>query len=171
MKTKNLCLVALMSTLITVGAFIRLPISIVPITFQTLFVILNCYLLKNKAIFSILLYIFMGLIGLPVFTNGGGIGYILMPSFGYLIGFILCAYFIGNCHCESKKELFFAGIIGIIIIYIIGVFYFVIIEYFYYHQIFSITYIFVSLFLIYLPGDILSIILAITIYDKIRKHI
>lgn len=171
MKTKDLCLIALMSILIAIGAFIKLPISVVPITLQTLFIILSCYLLKDKAVLSVLLYIFMGLIGLPVFTNGGGIGYILMPSFGFILGFIVCAYFVGNYHYESQKELFLRGIIGIFIIYVIGIIYFIGIEYFYYHQIFSISYIFISLFLIYIPGDTLSVILAIIVFNRIKQFI
>lgn len=96
MKIKDMCLCALFAVLIAVGAFIKLPVSIVPITLQTLFVILAALVLKKKAVYSVLLYVGMGLLGLPVFTSGGGISYVLVPSFGYLIGFIVCSWFVGN---------------------------------------------------------------------------
>jgi biotin transport system substrate-specific component len=44
---------------------------------------------------SQLIYVVLGLIGIPVFTKGGGLSYIFEPSFGYLIGFILAACIIG----------------------------------------------------------------------------
>ena len=75
MKTKDMCLYALFAVLIGVGAFIKLPISIVPVTLQTLFVILAALILKEKAVYSVLLYIGIGLLGIPVFASGGGISY------------------------------------------------------------------------------------------------
>ncbi|NCC54715.1 MAG: biotin transporter BioY, partial [Erysipelotrichia bacterium] len=96
LSIKSMCLCSLFAVLIAVGAFIKIPISIVPITLQTLFVVLAGIILgKRDAFISVLLYIVIGLIGIPVFANGGGIAYVLQPSFGYLLGFMLVAYFIG----------------------------------------------------------------------------
>ena len=103
MKIKDMCLCALFAVLIGIGAFIKVPVSIVPITLQTLFVILASLILRQKAIYSVLLYVCMGLIGLPVFTSGGGISYVLIPSFGYLIGFIISSWFVGR---YQNKELY-----------------------------------------------------------------
>lgn len=92
--TMTLC--ALFTALITVGAFIQIQFPVVPITLQTLFVILCALLLgaKRSAI-SVGLYLFLGLIGLPVFTKGGGPGYVLQPTFGYLLGFLAAAIIVG----------------------------------------------------------------------------
>lgn len=168
MKVKEMCLITLMSILIAAGAFIKLPISIVPVTLQTLFVVLAGLVLGKKAIYSVLLYIMIGLLGIPVFTNGGGPAYVLMPSFGYLLGFIICAYLVGKHHNDKKTSLVMWCLIGMLVIYLIGMIYFVMIEYLYYQQIFSISYVFVSLFLVYLPGDILSIIVALIVYDRLK---
>lgn len=50
MKVKDMCFYALFVVLIAVGAFIKLPISIVPITLQTLFIILAAFVLKENAV-------------------------------------------------------------------------------------------------------------------------
>lgn len=171
MKIKEMCLCALFAILIAVGAFIKLPISIVPITLQTLFVILAALILRKQAIYSVLLYVGMGLLGLPVFTNGGGISYVLIPSFGYLLGFIVCSWFVGNYNNTRYLSLLIRCSIGIAIVYILGMSYFVFIQYLYYGQLFSIGWLVSSLCLIYIPGDLLSIIAAIVIYQRVQAVI
>ena len=44
---------------------------------------------------STLVYVLIGLVGLPIFTEGGGPQYILKPTFGYLLAFIITAYLVG----------------------------------------------------------------------------
>lgn len=168
MKIKDMCLYALFAVFIAVGAFIKVPVSIVPITFQTLFVIMASLILRQKAVYSVLLYVGMGLLGLPVFTSGGGISYVLIPSFGYLIGFVISSWFVGRYHNTDHVSLFLRSCIGLLIIYVIGMLYFILIQYVYYGQLFSISWIFTSLCLVYLPGDLLSIITAIVIYKRIE---
>lgn len=82
-NTKNLILCALFTALIVVGAFIRIPIPVVPFTLQFFFTMLAGLLLGGKLGFtSVATYIAMGLLGLPVFVEGGGLAYLLKPSFG-----------------------------------------------------------------------------------------
>ena len=89
-KTKNLILCGLFTSLIVVGAFIRIPIPVVPFTLQLLFTMLAGLLLGGKwGAASVCIYIVLGLMGLPVFAEGGGLAYVLKPSFGYIIGFAL----------------------------------------------------------------------------------
>ena len=96
MKTKNLILCALFVALIAVGAFIRIPIPVVPFTLQTLFTMMAGLLLGGKlGAVAVAVYIALGLFGLPVFAEGGGLAYILKPSFGYIIGFAVGAYATG----------------------------------------------------------------------------
>ena len=88
-KTKDLVLTAMFTALITAGAYIRIPVPVCPFTLQFLFTTLAGIVLgKNKGAAATALYVVLGLAGLPVFTGGGGIGYVLQPTFGYLIGFI-----------------------------------------------------------------------------------
>jgi len=130
MRTLHIVLVPMFTGLTIIGAFIKIPIPIspIPLTLQVLFVILSGALLGSKlGALSQLLYALLGLIGLPVFTQGGGISYILKPSFGYIIGFIISSYLIGKIiEYRKKKNLFtflLANLVGVITIYTIGVIY------------------------------------------------
>ena len=89
-------LVALFAALIAVGCFIRIPLPPVPITLQTFFVILVGAACGHKiGLFSVLVYLCLGAIGLPVFTGGGGIALIAGPTGGYLLGLIPAALIAG----------------------------------------------------------------------------
>ncbi|MEG0275884.1 MAG: biotin transporter BioY [Coprobacillus sp.] len=171
MKTKDMCLCALFAVLIAVGAFIKLPISIVPITMQTLFVMLAGLFLKEKAVYSVLLYVGIGLLGFPVFTSGGGLSYVLVPTFGYLVGFIVCSYYLGHIKSDNFYKTLIHCLIGVLIIYIIGILYFVFIQYVYYQQVFAFSWLLTSLFLVFLPGDILSCIVAIIIHRRLKAYV
>lgn len=83
---------ALFVVLMTVAAYIQIPFPLVPLTFQTVVSVLAGLLLgAKKGAISMAVYAFAGLLGLPVFSAGGGIYYVLKPSFGYIIGFIFAA--------------------------------------------------------------------------------
>ncbi len=81
--------------LITVGGWISIPF-IVPFTLQTLFVLLAASVMKKYAVIPAALYVLFGTLGLPLFHNGtAGIGILLGPTDGFLIGFILMAFTAG----------------------------------------------------------------------------
>ena len=132
-KSKNLtsalAVIPVMTALTAVGSFIRIPVPPVPFTLQTLFVYLAGYLLGAKqGALSQYLFLLIGLIGLPVFGSGGGPGYVLQPTFGYLLGFPLAAWIIGKLTARgesnlSMKFLLLAGSVGILVILIPGVTY------------------------------------------------
>ena len=87
---------AVFAALMVAGAYITIPFPLVPLTFQTVISVLAGLLLGwKKGMISMAVYCFAGLIGIPVFTAGGGIFYVLKPSFGYIIGFIFSAYIAG----------------------------------------------------------------------------
>ena len=94
--TISLTAISLFAALTAIGAFIRIPLPYVPFTLQVLFVYLAGSLLgSKKGMQSQLVYVGVGLAGLPVFTQGGGIGYFLQPTFGYLLGYIAGAFVVG----------------------------------------------------------------------------
>lgn len=71
-SVKSLVFIGLFSSLITIGAFIKIPFFIVSVTLQTLFVVLAGFMLSRKdSLMSVSLYLIMGLLGFPVFARVG----------------------------------------------------------------------------------------------------
>ncbi|HYG70519.1 MAG TPA: biotin transporter BioY [Anaeromyxobacteraceae bacterium] len=81
---------ALLAACVAVGAWLQLPIGPVPITLQPLFVFLAGYLLgPGGGAAAVALYVAAGVLGLPVFAGGAlGIGVLLGPTGGYLVGLV-----------------------------------------------------------------------------------
>ena len=128
MKTRDLTLIPIFAALTAIGAFIKIPIPIVPFTLQYFFCALGAILLGAKrGALAQIIYVLVGLLGIPVFTQGGGPSYVFQPTFGYLIGFIFGAYIIGkiteNLKTINIKNLFLAGILGLLVMYVIYNFY------------------------------------------------
>ncbi len=124
---------SLFAALTAAGAYIQIPIpfSPVPFTLQVLFVLLAGSMLKSKwGSLSMIVYALLGIAGLPVFSGGSsGIGVILGPTGGYIIGFILAAYVIGKLSEKTENNSrrrfvinSFNMSIGILVIYSCGVF-------------------------------------------------
>lgn len=96
-KVKELVLFSLFTALTAIGAFIRVPVPLCPFTLQLLFTTLSGLILgSRKGAASVAVYVALGLSGVPVFTQGGGPGYIFQPTFGYLLGFIAGAWLTGE---------------------------------------------------------------------------
>lgn len=167
LKTKDLTMIAIFASLTAIGAFIKIPLPIVPFTLQYFFCALGAMILgSKKGALSQILYVVMGLIGIPIFTQGGGIQYIFNLTFGYLIGFILGAFLIGKIIENIKKitlgKVLATCILGLIIICLFGAMHMYIIYNFYLGQVIGIWKIINIGILAFLPGDLLlSIIISI----------
>jgi len=94
--------------LTALGAFVRIPLpfSPVPLTLQTFFVLLGAATLgKNRGVVVQLIYVLLGVAGLPVFSGAGsGWLYLAGPTAGYLLGFIIAALFIGQVINRVKNK-------------------------------------------------------------------
>ena len=117
---------SLFAALTAAGAYISIPIGPVPIVLQNLFVLLSGILLGSKwGLSSVAVYILAGACGLPVFAGGlGGIGRIVGPTGGYLLGYLPAVCLAGIITEKTKKGMFFdviAMICGSIVIYACGV--------------------------------------------------
>jgi len=168
MNIRQMTLISLFAALTAVGGFISIPLYPVPLTLQTLFTLLAAMILGSvMGASSQIIYVLLGVIGLPVFAGfKAGIGILFGPTGGFLLGFIISAYIIGKI-VELKKEknifyYFLAGIIGTIILYIIGI-----------TQLSLVTSIGVKKALTvgmlpFLPGDIFKIIAASFISSKLK---
>jgi biotin transport system substrate-specific component len=121
-RTRLIAFSAAFIGLIALGSWISIPFFPVPITLQTLFVLLAAAVMKRNAIIPVTLYVLLGGLGLPVFHNGvAGIGILLGPTGGYLIGFIPAALVCGLAYERSRIIIRVLGIIaGTVVIYIFG---------------------------------------------------
>lgn len=172
-KVKDMTICAMFTVLIAVGAFIKIPIPVVPFTLQFFFVLMSGLLLGSKlGSLSVLIYTLLGLAGLPVFSEGGGIWYLAKPSFGYIIGFIIAAYVIGkmteNMAEFHWKRVLMANSAGLLIVYAVGMIYYYVICNFVIHAPIGLWPLFFYCFLLAVPGDICLCILSTFLYKRVR---
>lgn len=175
-STRDIVLCGLFSALIAVGAFIKIPFGIVPMTLQTLFVALVALLLGPKnALISVATYIAIGLIGIPVFTGGGGITYVLHPTFGYLLGFcasaFLTGYIVSKVEKTSVLTYIIASSMGLIVMYIFGVGYYCLIATLYLGKTIELWPTIMSFCIVFIPGDLISVILASFLAKRLKPII
>lgn len=170
-----MALAAMFTALITAGAYIRIPVPVCPFTLQFLFTTLAGIVLgKNRGAAATALYVALGLAGLPVFTEGGGIGYVLRPTFGYLIGFIAGAYLTGSIVHGGEfttKRLIAGCFAGLGIVYIFGIIYCQMINVVLLNAPVSIGKLFLYCFVLAVPGDILLCILSVVIAKRLAPII
>ena len=114
------------SILITISAKIKIPFYPVPMTMQTFTILLIGITFGYKiGLATVMLYLFEGIIGLPVFANspekGIGILYFIGPTMGYLIGFLVAVYFAGSFKYDKGPiNTFLKLIFSVSVIYILG---------------------------------------------------
>lgn len=174
LSTKELVLTALFAALTAISAMFSIPIGPVPITLQTFMVILSGIILGSKLGFlSQLIYLLLGLIGLPIFSGGtGGLTSILTPSFGFLLGFPIAAYVIGKI-IESYNGMFaviFALVLGSLIPYITGIPYFYLIFTNYLGKSLTLYKTLSYTLLPYIPGDCIKAFFAFTTCTAIFRY-
>ena len=99
--------------LIIIGSWISIPFFPVPITLQTLFVLLSGAVMRRYGVIPPALYVLMGAMNLPVFHNGtAGIGILLGPTGGYILGFIPGALIVGLAYEHRSKVWRFGSMIA-----------------------------------------------------------
>lgn len=181
MKRRNLIITltlsALFCTLICVGSFIRIPMpNMMPVTLQTFFVLLTGLVLPLKAsALATITYMSLGLIGLPIFSGGGGLGYVLMPNFGFIIGFVIAtvimSLIVKKLNNRKLWQFICISLLGAAIIYIIGVLYFAFITNPHNNNNYSAIWFIQTVFLPFLPKEIICIVLSSLSAYKIRPYI
>ncbi len=129
LTTKELTQVALAAAFLTICAWTAIPLGEVPITLQTfaIFIIAGLFNIKCGMI-ALTVYLLMGMVGLPVFAGmTGGLGHIIGPTGGYLVGFFLTILIIGTMMKRFGKKLAVLGIsaiLGMILCYAFGTIWF-----------------------------------------------
>ena len=173
--TYDLILSALFIALITVGAFIKIPLGTVPITLQFMFVLLAGQILlpKNAAI-TLLIYTAMGLLGLPVFSGGGGFSYVLTPTFGYILGFVFASVIVSAISHKGKPTLaryIFANFVGFVTVYAFGLIYYILLSVFYFGEVLDLGSVLLMGFVVFIPTDFAFCILTAVISKRIKPFI
>ncbi len=120
---------SLFAAMMAVGAYIKIPVPVspVPITLQTLFILLAGAILGARwGTISVIVYLLLGIAGLPVFSGGSsGLGMFFGPTGGYLIGFIFGAFVIGSlCDRYGRDNVYLNMLFmlsGLFAIYLFGV--------------------------------------------------
>ena len=175
-STRQLTMTALFVALIAVGAFIRVPLPNCPFTLQILFTTLAGIVLGSRlGAISVGIYIALGLSGVPVFTSGGGPGYVLQPTFGYLIGFMMGAYAVGriaeSMQVLSFKRLLVGAIINLFIVYGLGMIYLYFIMNFYLGKPIGVEAVILTCFLIPVGPDLFLCAVAASLGKRIVKEL
>ncbi|MEJ8778673.1 biotin transporter BioY [Pseudogracilibacillus sp. ICA-222130] len=168
----DITLIGMFVALMSIGANITawapfLQIGGVPITLQTFFCFLAGALLgSRRGALAMVVYLFVGLIGVPVFAGfKGGLGAVLSPTFGFIISFIFTAYVTGKV-IETREQptlitFILASLVGLLFNYMIGTNYMYLALSFFMDAQESVTYIGTWLImLVYLPVDLLTIVAA-----------
>lgn len=175
MKTRQLTQMALMLALLIICSQLTIPLGPVPITLQTFAILMIGLVLPPKyAGLTTLIYLVIGLFGLPVFSGGtGGFGSFISPSFGFVIGFIPASFIISylkqRLKPETNSKLIGITLIGTVILYIIGLSYMYII----FRNVLDIETGFMHVLQLglipFIPGDIFKALLAIFIYKRLQR--
>lgn len=170
---QELILCAMFAALIAIGAFIKIPLGPVPMTLQFLFTNLASLLLGRRlGTISVLVYIAVGLVGVPIFTMGGGPGYIFQPTFGYMIGFAAGAWvagtIVGRSQTPGMRTYLLAGFVNMLVMYAVGVPYYWLIATYYLGSAIGAGALLISGCLIFLPNDILAFVIGAALAKRLR---
>ena len=171
MSARKLVYTALLAVLTAVGAFLRIPLGVSSITLQFLFSAMAGVLLgPGCGALSQGVYVALGLIGLPIFTAGGGFGYVLQPTFGFLLGLIPAAAVIGALTARRTGYLtvLAAVLVGDLILYAVGVPYMYLILHVYMQSAKTFPALLAAM-LVYVPGDTLKIVVVTALAPVLRR--
>ncbi|MCB2354648.1 biotin transporter BioY [Clostridium estertheticum] len=166
----HLTLIGVMAAVICILGPLSLPIGIVPISLTNLAIYFSVYVLGQKrGTLSYIVYLFIGLVGLPVFSGfSGGFTKLFGPTGGYLIGFIFMAFISGIFIDKFSNKIYmcFLGmILGTIVTYIFGT------AWLAYQLNMTFNASLAIGVLPFIPGDIVKMVIALLIGPQIKKRL
>ncbi len=171
-STLDLAYIAMFSAIIAICSWISVP-SAVPFTMQTFGVFLTVGTLGGRrGSISVMIYILLGAIGLPIFSGfSGGMGTVLGARGGYIIGFLLAAIVMWVFECllgKSKLVIGFSILLGLLICYAFGTLWFTIVYAKGGVGIGTLSALSICVFP-YLIPDVVKAVLALTLSEKLRR--
>ena len=172
-KAYDIVIIALMTALIAVCSFIAIPVGALPVTLQTFAVFVCVGILgRKRGTISVLVYVLLGIIGIPVFSGfQGGLSVFMGATGGFIIGFLPAVFVSGTVLKKTSRKIPFmiaAFVAGLIICYIFGMLWYIFV--------FSagkadLVSSFSVCVLPYIVPDIIKITLAAVISTEVRKRI
>lgn len=175
LSTKDFILMAMFAAMLAIASVFVIPIGPVPITLQVFFFLLIPSLLGAfKGFITISLYLLLGLIGLPVFAGGAqGFQALLSPSFGYLIGALAVALYLGSLikpnHSYIRQLVYMIG--AIVILYLFGITYQHLIMNVVLGTPLSLKTILITNLSVFFPIDLIKALLACTVYQRLKTFV
>ena len=175
MNTRKLTRTALFAALTAAGAFLRIPLGYSSVTPQFLGTALaGCLLGPACGAASQAVYVALGLLGLPIFTQGGGLSYLMQPTCGFLIGLIPSAWVIGLLtarHQPHPLQTTLACLAGLAVLYAVGLPYMVVILNQYMGKDMDLSAILWAGMLPFLPGDMLKIAVTALLAPLLQRRL
>ncbi len=168
-KTRDLTLIALMTSFIAVSAQIAIPLGMVPFTLQTTLILMSGLILGSKrGMITCIVYMLVGAVGIPVFAGfKGGIDSLFLQTGGFIMSFPLMAYVAGKfAELSSKNYMKYIGaLIGVILNFAVGCAYFMFVT-----EMDLITSLSYTVFP-FVITSLVQIIIAVTLSNKIKSVI
>ena len=174
MNVKKMVLAALFAALTAVGAFLKFPLGLTSVTLQFFFTAMAGVLLGARwGALSQVVYVALGLVGIPIFTLGGGPGYLLQPSMGFLFGLIPAAWLIGwlTERGQAPLRICLSCVAGLAVLYLVGIPYMYLILNVYLGKGLSLWAVLKMGMIIYLPGDALKILATTLLAPILAKRL
>ena len=111
--------------LLSFSSKVSVPFYPVPMTFQTFVVYFIAASMGRIGFYSTLSYVILGLMGLPIFASGGGLGYVMSPTFGFLYGMVFASLAISflsqNLFNKKFVNIILAIFVGALITFSCGI--------------------------------------------------
>lgn len=170
LSIRQIAIIGVMTAATCVLAPLSIPIGPVPISLTNLVIYFSLYILgMKKGTVSYLIYLLIGLVGLPVFSNfTGGPGKLFGPTGGYLIGFIPMAILAGiliDRYADKKPICLLGMIAGTVICYAFGTIWLA-----YQAHMDFVAALWAGV-IPFIPGDLIKMVLAMLIGPQIRKQL
>lgn len=151
------------------------PVVVMPFSLQPLVMMLAAFLLTPRAVFlSMLAYLALGLLGLPVFSTPpyGGLSYVLIPSFGFLLGFPVAGWVQSRLLKDNGLFYFIAAAVaGMVVYYLVGLPYMYVILNFYLGKVADVGQILAIGMIPFIGFDLLKMAIAIFVAREVRERL
>ncbi|MBS3938115.1 MAG: biotin transporter BioY [Peptococcaceae bacterium] len=148
--------------------------AVVPFSLVPFMAFLAAFTLGGRlGALSLAVYALLGLMGVPVFARApfGGLTYVLQPTFGFIIGFIVAAYFAGQFDINTRRGAALAMVVGVAVLYLVGVPYLVAVIRFYLGRPFTWQRAFEVAVAPFIVLDFVKVFVAVLLARAIKKRL